>query len=34
VHPSELSYPVYERAGFALTRSVLELGLTASRQPI
>lgn len=34
VHPSELSYPVYERAGFALTRSVLELGLTAPRQPI
>ena len=33
VHPSELSYPVYERAGFAPTRSVLELGLTEPRRP-
>jgi len=33
VHPSEQSYPVYERAGFAPTRSVLELGLTEPRRP-
>jgi GNAT superfamily N-acetyltransferase len=33
VHPSERSYPVYERAGFAMTRSVLELGLSAPRRP-
>ena len=33
VHPSERSYPLYERAGFARTASVLELGLTAPRQP-
>lgn len=33
VHPSERSYPVYERAGFAQTTSVLELGLTAARRP-
>ena len=33
VHPSERSYPVYERAGFARTSSVLELGLTAPRRP-
>jgi len=33
VHPSERSYPVYERAGFARTSSVLELGLTGPRRP-
>jgi len=33
VHPSERSYPVYERAGFGRTSSVLELGLTAPRRP-
>lgn len=33
VHPSERSYPVYERAGFARTSSVLELGLTGPRLP-
>ncbi len=33
VHPSELSYPVYERAGFAQTSGVLELGLTGPRRP-
>lgn len=33
VHPSERSYPVYERAGFGMTRSVLELGLTGPRLP-
>lgn len=33
VHPSERSYPLYERAGFALTRSVLELGLSEPRRP-
>lgn len=31
VHPSEHSYPLYERAGFAATRRVLELGLTEPR---
>jgi GNAT superfamily N-acetyltransferase len=33
VHPSERSYSLYERAGFAQTRSVLEFGLTAPRLP-
>ena len=33
VHPSERSYPLYERAGFARTSGVLELGLTGPRRP-
>lgn len=32
VHPSELSYPLYERAGFAVSSGVLELGLAEPRQ--
>jgi GNAT superfamily N-acetyltransferase len=31
VHPSALSYPVYERAGFAQTSGGLELGLSGPR---
>jgi GNAT superfamily N-acetyltransferase len=31
VHPSERSYPLYERAGFHRTPAVLELGLTRPR---
>jgi GNAT superfamily N-acetyltransferase len=33
VHPSEKSYPLYRRAGFADTSGVLELGLTEPRRP-
>ncbi len=33
VHPSELSYPLYERAGFATSGGVLELGLAEPRRP-
>lgn len=32
VHPSELSYPLYERAGFTASGGVLELGLAEPRR--
>lgn len=34
VHPSERSYGLYERAGFAATRGVLELGLSEARRSV
>lgn len=34
VHPSELSYPVYQRAGFTASGGVLELGLSEQRRPV
>jgi ribosomal protein S18 acetylase RimI-like enzyme len=33
VHPSDLSYSLYRRAGFGDTAGVLELGLTRPRRP-
>lgn len=32
VHPSDLSYPLYERAGFTASGGVLELGLSEARR--